>query len=78
VAQSGREAGVSGLVPGSPDGNHTMPQDKPRENEPPSRHDEVVRLEDLAPRRDPSGGAAGMVFGEDPPASPTPRPVPRR
>lgn len=54
-----------------------MPQDKQRESEPPT-HEEVVRLEDLAPRRDPTGGAAGMVFGEDAPPVPATRSAPRR
>jgi hypothetical protein len=39
----------------------------------PATPDEVVLLEDLAPRTEPRGGARKLVFGEERPAARRPR-----
>lgn len=38
---------------------------KRQERRKPGRKDAIVRIEDLAPRKDPSGGSGKMLFGQD-------------
>ena len=49
------------------------PQGSPEAEQTPATSDDVVLLEDLAPRTEPRGGARKLVFGEDDPAARRPQ-----